>query len=70
MSEPVPFTTRTKCIKCGEERAHWNLALMEATGVGDRGRSWVGDPYVLDMRCDRCGFRWTMRTMDYRDDSE
>lgn len=65
MSEPLPFTYQPQCIKCGEYRCNWKLLLLETTAFGDPERRWIGDPYVLEMTCQRCGFEWTMRTLDY-----
>lgn len=68
MSEPRSFTYQPQCIKCGEHRCHWQLRLAETTGVSDQNRSWIPfDAYMLEMSCTRCGWQWTMRTLDYVD---
>lgn len=67
MSDPDTWNPHPQCIKCGEYRSRWKLLLLEATVMGDPTRTWIGNPFVLELECERCGYEWTMHTKDYID---
>ena len=62
----VSFDSMPQCKKCGEYRMDWKLWVDEVTSFGSKDRTWVGDPYLLEVKCQRCGHRWMMRSLDYK----
>jgi hypothetical protein len=64
MSEPIPFTLKTRCVKCLEESCQWEINSYDATPVGREPWSDVLGGDLLRLTCRRCGWRWTMKTAD------
>jgi DNA-directed RNA polymerase subunit M/transcription elongation factor TFIIS len=68
VSEPVPFTNRPKCVKCGEERCGWEVIFSDVSALGNPRRSDLIGGDTLLITCARCGWRWTMLTLDHKDE--
>lgn len=65
MNEPIKFTNRPQCVKCGEERCQWHIIATDTSTIGQLPWTDTTGGDILQLTCGRCGWKWLMHTLDY-----